>query len=124
MGHTIDRCITPFAMYRHERSFHFALKMVRDETPFCLYKVTSPFCPTSSFSNVTFDLATHVDTEDTEGRRVALHFYSLFNVDVKPFRETLELKTPMATKCSGSHVQAKGKISCVQYSLKYSCASM
>ena len=50
----------------------------------------SVFFSTTSFSNVTFDLAAHVVTEDTEGRKVALNFDSLFNVDVKPFRETLE----------------------------------
>ena len=80
------------AMDRHERALHFALTRVRDEIPFGLYKVTSPFCPTASFSSVTFDLAAHVDVE-TQSTRLALPFDSLFNVDVdvKPAsRETLE----------------------------------
>ena len=45
-----------------------------------MYKVTSQFCATVSFSNVCFDLAAHVD----KGGRVAIHFDTLFNVDGSP----------------------------------------
>ena len=47
--------------HRAKRLLNFALTGVRDEIPFVLYKVTSRFCATVSFSNVCFDLAAHVE---------------------------------------------------------------
>ena len=72
-----------------KRSLNFALTKIRDEIPFVAYKVTSQFCSTVSFSRVSFDLAAHVDP--VMDGRVAIHFDTLFNVDVEsPSPETVE----------------------------------
>lgn len=58
-------------------ALNYALERVRDEMHFVMYKVTSGFCATGAFSNVSFDLAAHVE----KGGKIAMQFDTLFNVD-------------------------------------------
>ncbi len=71
-----EACATTMSQY--ERGLTFAIKQIEDiRFPFC--KVTSPFCPSSAFSQLDFEIEAYV--RDDRPSRVGLSLKELFKVE-------------------------------------------